>query len=125
MPGLSGIQLLSELRKRGIMLPVIFLCQNRTTRETLAFQLGAFDFVGKERGVHVLACRLRIAVHSSRLGMPEQQPDRRYICGSLVLDPLVCRTYWRGADVGLTVGEYKIVLLLASNVGHAISNRAI
>src|SRR5262245_50347064 len=126
MPGLSGIQLLSELRRRGIMLPVVFLTgQNWIAREQLAFEQGAFDFVGKERGVDVLVRRLKVAVQASKSSMTDQSPDKRYICGKLVLDPLVCRVFWDGADVGLTVGEYKNVLLLASNVGHAVSNRAI
>jgi two-component system, OmpR family, response regulator ChvI len=128
MPRLSGIQLLSELRQRGIMLPVVFLTgQNRITREKLAnaFEQGAIDFVGKERGVDVLARRLRVAVQILNPRMTGRGPDKRYICGKLVLDPLACRASWGGADVGLSMGEYKIVRLLASNVGRAVSNRAI
>jgi two-component system response regulator ChvI len=35
------------------------------------------------------------------------------------------RAYWNGVDVGLTIGEYKIVHLLATSAGRYITYRAI
>jgi two-component system response regulator ChvI len=47
------------------------------------------------------------------------------ICGKLLLRPDVSRAYWNDVDLGLTVGEYNIVYLLASNVGQYVTYRAI
>jgi two-component system response regulator ChvI len=47
------------------------------------------------------------------------------ICGKLLLRPDVSRAYWDGVDLDLTVGEYNIVHLLASNVGRYVTYRAI
>ena len=47
------------------------------------------------------------------------------ICGKLLLRPDVSRAYWKDADLGLTLGEYNIVHLLASNVGRYVTYRAI
>jgi two-component system response regulator ChvI len=47
------------------------------------------------------------------------------ICGKLLLRPDVSRAYWDDADLGLTLGEYNIVRLLASNVGRYVTYRTI
>ena len=47
------------------------------------------------------------------------------VCGKLVLNPNVSRAYWNDSDVGLTLVEYKIVHLLASNAGRWVTYRAI
>ena len=77
MPGLSGIEVLSKLRERGVTLPVVFLTgYNQVAREMLAFESGAFDFIGKERGVDVLVRRLRVVLGTSKLGLTDQRPDK-------------------------------------------------
>lgn len=50
---------------------------------------------------------------------------KRLICGRLVLRPDVNRAYWDGCDLDLSLGEYRIVHLLASNVGFQVSYRDI
>jgi two-component system, OmpR family, response regulator ChvI len=47
------------------------------------------------------------------------------ICGKLLLRPDVSRAYWKDADLDLSLGEYNIVYLLASNVGRYVTYRAI
>ena len=44
-------------------------------------------------------------------------------CGNLTLHG--ARAFWNGVDLGLTIGEYKIVELLASRPGHFFTYRAI
>jgi two-component system, OmpR family, response regulator ChvI len=44
-------------------------------------------------------------------------------CGNLNLHG--ARAFWNGVDLGLTIGEYKIVELLASRPGHFFTYRAI
>jgi two-component system response regulator ChvI len=46
-------------------------------------------------------------------------------CGKLLLRPQTSRAFWNGVDVGLTLGEYNIVRLLASNVRRYVTYRAI
>jgi two-component system, OmpR family, response regulator ChvI len=44
-------------------------------------------------------------------------------CGNLTLHG--ARAFWKGVDLALTIGEYKIVELLASKPGHFFTYRAI
>jgi two-component system, OmpR family, response regulator ChvI len=74
--------------------------------------------------VEILASRLRLV---SETGKPtvDIQAGKIMACGKLILRPEISRAYWNGSDVGLTIGQYKIVQLLASNAGSCVTYRAI
>jgi two-component system, OmpR family, response regulator ChvI len=117
LPTISGIDLLPQLRRRGVNLPVVFLTSHpEPANEKLAFERGAVDFIDKTRGVEILATRLRLVANS---GKTVYAPDveKRMVCGKLALDSNANRAFWNDVDVGLTVTEFDIVLFLASNVG--------
>jgi two-component system response regulator ChvI len=115
-----GIDVLAQLRERRVNWPVVFLTgRNSPVYETLALQRGATDFVEKSRGTTVLAARLRLAATH------EYHLDETSHCGRLSLRAHISRAYWDGTDVALTVTEFKIVHLLASNVGSFITYRRI
>lgn len=125
LPKTSGIDLLPQLRRHGVNLPVVFLTgRPLTVNESLAFDRGALDFIDKARGVDVLVRRLKRVVEATRPAA-DPRPDKLMVCGRLVLKPSVSRAYWNEVDVGLTLGEYNIVHLLASNVGRYVTYRAI
>jgi two-component system response regulator ChvI len=126
LPRTSGIDLVQELRERGIELPVVFLTgHSPTLREAQAFDRGAIDFIDKVRGVDVLVRRLRRAAKMAKPPVPVVPTEQTLIFGKLVLRPSIGRVFWNGADVGLTLCEYKMISLLASNIGHQASYRAI
>src|SRR3984893_2804680 len=125
LPGVSGIELLVELRQAGVNLPVVFLTgYGFTAQESLAFETGAVDFIDKARGVEILARRLRLLLKAPK-SAAAPAPASLVVCGKLVLNPNVSRAYWNDSDVGLTLVEYKIVHLLASNAGRWVTYRAI
>ncbi len=125
LPNISGIDLLPQLRQRGVNLPVVFLTSHpQPANEKLAFERGALDFIDKTRGVEILARRLRLVANSGKPAV-NSKADKPIVCGALVLSPTTYRAYWKEGDVGLTVGEYDIVQLLASNVGRYQAYRAI
>jgi two-component system response regulator ChvI len=124
LPGVSGIELLVELRRCGVTLPVVFLTGYAfTAQENLAFESGAVDFIDKARGVEILATRLR-RLHKAPKSVVAP-PNASFVCGKLVLNPNVGRALWNDRDVGLTLGEYNVVHLLASNAGRWVTYRAI
>ena len=125
LPNPSGIDLLVTLRQQGVDVPVVLLTgQAPPAQECLAFDSGAADLVGESRGVGVLARRLKTVIKASK---PAEQPqsDKAMICGKLLLRPDDSRAYWNDLDLGLTLGEYNVVYLLASQAGRYITYRAI
>ena len=125
LPDVSGILLLEELRQVGVELPVVFLTGYAfTAQENLAFETGAVDFIDKARGVEILARRLRRLLKAPKSAAAP--PSASFVvCGKLVLNPNAGRAYWNDVDVGLTLGEYNIVHLLASNAGRWVNYRAV
>jgi two-component system, OmpR family, response regulator ChvI len=125
LPAMSGIDLLPRLRREGILLPVVFLTgRSSPSHENLAFDRGALDFVDKSRGVPILAKRIRVIVESSKRPA-ELEVDETQHCGRLMLKPRVSRAFWDTVDVNLTLTEFNILRLLASNVGNHVTYRAV
>jgi two-component system response regulator ChvI len=122
LPDVPGIVLLEELRQTGLNQPVVFLTGYASTaHEMLALNKGAVDFIDKTRGVDVLAGRLRRLLSVSKPAAPPAPIVR----GKLVLHTNVGRAHWSGVDVGLTIGEYRIVHLLALKAGFWVTYRSI
>jgi two-component system response regulator ChvI len=125
LPRTSGIDLLPQLRHRGVNLPVVFLTAHALpAHEIMAFDEGAIDFIDKGRGVDVLVRRLKRVVKAFKPAA-DSWSDNVITSGRLVLRPGVNRAYWDGIDLGLTLGEYNTVHLLVSNVGRYVTYRSI
>ena len=141
LPKMSGTKLLAELRQHGVNLPVVFLTgkviasgdrercllaprEALNAYECMAFDQGAVDFIAKSRDRQIIVSRLRRAVEFAKpkVDLPSQEG---LACGKLVLNTETRRTCWNQVDVGLTLGEYNIVHLLASNVDRYATYRAI
>jgi two-component system, OmpR family, response regulator ChvI len=134
----SSIDLLDKLQRQAAGVPIVLLTGKAlTAREDVALDKRAIEVIGKSRGSEVLARRLKGAVEAfGRTGqlraggcMAEAgqvvAQAQTMICGKLLLRPDVSRACWQDLDVGLTLGEYNIVHLLASNVGRYVTYRAI
>lgn len=128
LPSMSGIDVLSAMRDRGIDVPVAFLTGRALVDyEHIALNRGAIDFIDKMRGVDIIAQRLNRMVLGGRRRPSVAAPEREApaVCGALSLWQRNPRIEWRGADVGLTLTEYKVISLLAANAGKPQSYRAI
>lgn len=123
LPRTTGLDLLQHLRRVGITIPVVFLTgRSLISNESLALEHGAIDFIDKSRGVNILIQRLRLVTSTK---VPGSQRDKVLQFGKLMLKPHVSRAYWNSIDVDLTVGEFKIVNLLARNMGQHVTYREI
>jgi len=122
---ISGIELLAKLQRLDVNVPVVLLTgEAPPAHECLAFDRGAVDVICKSRGSDVLIRRLKRVVKASRR-TDQPRSGRSMICGELLLRPNASRACWMDTDLGLTLGEYNILHLLASNVGRYVTYRAI
>ena len=125
LPKTAGIDLLLQLRRHGVSLPIVFLTGCALdAKESLAIDEGAIDWSDRSRGAEIFVRRLKrvVEVAKSEVAL---QPEEPLVCGKLLLKPQVSRAYWHGEDVGLTLGEYNIVHLLAVNAGRYVTYRAV
>ena len=116
---------MGKLHRLGFNVPVVLLTgEAAPAHECLALDEGAIDVIFKSLGP----------------GCSGQAPQRRgqnpacgstavrtlTKCGKLLLRPDISRACWKDVDVdGLTLGEYNIVHLLATNSGRYVPYRAI
>jgi len=125
LPSVMGIDLLPTLRRKGVTRPVVFLTgRSQPAHEILALERGAIDFVDKSRGVPILAHRLRMVAQAHHRPA-ELASQGSFHCGRLLLKPGVSRAYWDDVDLNLTVTEFKIIHMLASNIGSYVTYRAV
>lgn len=121
VPGLDGFEVLRRIRENDERTPVLVLSERRGAKDLLrSFNLGSDDFLSKPFEFAELTARMRAILRRSRGGM-ETQTDPRLQINGLTLDPEVCEVTWRGRWVRLTPTEFRILYLLATNVGHVVS----
>jgi two-component system response regulator ChvI len=139
LPQMPGTKLLAQLRQHGLDLPVVFLTgkviagshqdkcllaprETLNAYENMAFDHGAVDFIAKSRDRQVLVRRLRKVVELTKTKTTRRSAER-LVCGKLLLEDN--RAHWDDVDVDLTLGEYNIVRLLASQAGSFATYRAV
>src|SRR6266404_8184300 len=127
MPGMNGLEVLRELRQRGVMTPVIFLTAlSDDIYEEAALAGGAVDFIDKSRRLPILLKRLQLIAEGVRPALdsePRQAISMRF--GRLELRFDVNRALWAGHTVDLTLTEFKIVTRLAEKTEQDVGYREI
>jgi len=127
MPGMSGIEVLRRLRGNTIAVPVVFLTVlGEQIYEEAALAGGAVDFVEKSRSFAILLRRIELALSGAKSesgdGTGKQQPavlERGQI--TLRLDS--SRASWAGAEVELTLTEFRMVQYMVERAGKDVAYR--
>jgi two-component system OmpR family response regulator len=105
LPGLSGYEVLRQLRARKVWTPVLMLtAKDGEYDETDAFELGADDYLTKPFRFRVLIARLRALV---RRGAPQRPVV--LTAGTLTLDPSSRVVTRDGAAISLTPREFSVL----------------
>jgi two-component system OmpR family response regulator len=105
LPGLSGYEVLRQLRARRVWTPVLMLtAKDGEYDETDAFDLGADDYLTKPFRFRVLVARVRALV---RRGAPQRPVV--LTAGSLTLDPASRVVKRDGTPISLTPKEFAVL----------------
>jgi two-component system response regulator ChvI len=131
MPGMDGLEVLRQLRRADIQVPVVFLTVlSDEVYEEAALAGGAVDFVEKSRSLSILLRRIQLITEGAKPALRRESTDGEsgetvIDVGALELRTDIRRAYWGGKQVGLTLTEFAIVRLLAAEPGKDISYREI
>ena len=117
LPGLSGLDLCRQLRKRNNNTPVLVVsARDSETDRVLGLEVGADDYLVKPFGLRELVARCRALLRRSQQSETMPNQDREVIqCGNLCLFANECRVTRDGEDLTLSPKEYKILELLIRN----------
>jgi two-component system OmpR family response regulator len=122
LPGLDGLGLIEELRRRGVRTPVIILSARRSVDDRVkGLQAGGDDYLTKPFAFAELLARVQALIRRST-GAAEAT---RLVVGDLVLD-LVGRTVERaGRPIELRPRELALLEYLMRNAGRVVSKTMI
>ncbi len=105
LPGLSGYEVLRQLRARSVWTPVLMLtAKDGEYDETDAFDLGADDYLTKPFRFRVLVARVRALV---RRGAPQRPAV--LTAGNLTLNPASRLVERDGTVISLTPKEFAVL----------------
>jgi DNA-binding response OmpR family regulator len=105
LPGMSGIEVLRQMRVKGITLPVILLTARDTTNDTvLGLDAGADDYVVKPFSFEELLSRIRAVTRRPKL---TRTPNLH--AGSIEVHTSAREVYAEGKKIELTLKEYRLL----------------
>jgi two-component system, OmpR family, response regulator len=118
LPGLDGLELIDELRRRRSTLPVIILSAKRSVDERVqGLQAGGDDYLTKPFAFTELLARVQALIRRATK-VPE---PTGITVGDLHLD-LLARTVSRGGrKIDLQPREFSVLEYLARNAGRVVS----
>lgn len=132
MPKLDGIDVLRQMRARGIATPVIFLTVlSDQIYEEAALAGGALDFVEKSRSLSILLKRMRLILDGIKGdGIKGEEAEAggnstSHRLGELELRLDNSRAFWKGKRIDLTLTEFNIVKLMSTRPEEDVSYREI
>ncbi|MDX3893947.1 response regulator transcription factor [Pusillimonas sp.] len=121
LPGISGLDVLRQLRREGEQVPVLVLTARDAVEDRVAgLDAGADDYVTKPFELAELAARVR-AFARRRTGQAQPQLE----AGPLVFDTVNREVRASGRRLSLSVRELSVLEMLMGRVGRVVTKRQI
>jgi two-component system, OmpR family, response regulator len=122
LPGLDGLALIEELRRRRIHVPVLILSARRSVDDRVrGLRAGGDDYLTKPFAFEELLARVEALIRRSTVG---SEPTRLTV-GDLVLDVVTRRAERAGRVLELRPREYALLEYLMRNPGRVVSKAMI
>ena len=126
LPGMSGLQVLEELRKRPetAEIPVILLTARREEQDRIAgLRLGADDYVAKPFSPQELILRVGAVLRRVQQAPPAGKSGKVVRVGPFTVDTGAARADVDGRELDLTPTEFRLLLTLMERRGRVQSRR--
>jgi len=125
LPGMSGLELLQQIRTADPQTPILMLtARSEEADKVLGLEMGCDDYMTKPFSLRELTARLRVLQRRQELARrvaEEGQGNVPLDFGGLVIDPAKRKVLVRGRAVQLTVKEFDLLLTMASHPGRTFS----
>jgi len=112
LPGMDGWQITKDARAEGMHIPVLIVSARASEPDKVhALGLGADDYLAKPFGMPELVARVQALLRRARRDADDAGRRDRIEAPGLVIDP----------DPGLTALEFRLLYVLASEQGRALT----
>ena len=116
LPGMSGLEILAEIREAGIQTPVLMLTAKGDIDDRVAgLNLGADDYLAKPFSLAELLARVRALIRRGKTGSPIIE------IGNIRLNTISREVTRNGEPLTLTAKEFALLEFLLHNRGRAVS----
>lgn len=126
LPGMPGLEVLEELRRRPETqdVPVILLTARREEQDRIAgLRLGADDYLAKPFSPQELVLRVGAVLRRVRQAPPAARGGKAVRVGPFVVDTGAARAEVAGRALDLTPTEYRLLLTLMERRGRVQSRQ--
>lgn len=125
LPDLDGMEMIKKVRTWSEK-PIIVVSARSEDKDKIdALDAGADDYLTKPFSVEELFARIRVALRKMQYDTSGARNNSVFINGELRIDYAAGCAYCDGAQVHLTPMEYKLLCLLAQNVGKVLTHNYI
>lgn len=123
LPDMDGVEVIDKIRSWSNM-PIIVISARSEDRDKIdALDAGADDYLTKPFSVEELLARIRVAQRRLSIVQTEKQTQNAlFINGDLRIDYAGGCVYIGEEQIHLTPIEYKLLCLLAANVGKVLTH---
>ena len=120
LPGMSGVEIVRQIRAEGLQIPVIFLTARDTVQDAVfALEMGANDYIRKPFSFEELLARIRV-----QLREPSGETSKLGV-GKLQMDLNTHQVFRDEDEIQLTQKEFALLEFLLRNKGKACSRTRI
>lgn len=124
LPDIDGVEVIRKIRSWSDMPIIVISARSEDNDKIDALDAGADDYLTKPFSVQELLARLRVTQRrlASSTGTAQESV---FINGALKIDYAAGCAYLDGEELHLTPIEYKLLCLLARNVGRVLTHTSI
>ena len=125
LPDMKGIELIQKIRTWTKNPIIVVSALSEIEDKILALDAGADDYLTKPFSVEELLARIRVALRKMNYDKSGEKTNTLFINGGLRIDFVAGCTYVDEEEIHLTPIEYKLLTLLAQNVGKVLTHNYI
>ena len=123
LPDIDGIEVIEHIRTWSDVPIIVVSARSEDSDKITALDKGADDYLTKPFSVDELLARLRVI--QRRLMKTDNTSETEFVNGLLRIDYVYGCVYLDSEELHLTPIEYKLICLLAKNVGKVLTHKFI
>lgn len=125
LPDIDGVEVINRIRSWSNVPIIVISARSEDTDKIDALDAGADDYLTKPFSVEELLARLRVTQRRLALMQNGNAQQAIFINGQLCIDYVSGCAFFNDEELHLTPIEYKLLCLLARNMGKVLTHKFI